>query len=211
MDVIFYFDPSCPFSWITSRWLLLVSEHRDVRVTWRPFCLALKNNELVSKPGESPHAASHRDSHRMLRVMLAAEKLHGTELITIYNASGMVRHILGEPLSDEAMKTVLHDLVLPESLLQYADDSSYDTALQHSIAEAVAVVGSDVGVPTIVFENAAGTKQGYFGPVLNELPSQEESLAIWDGLAQLATVKSFYELKRARPAGDPNVASTARC
>ena len=69
----------------------------------------------------------------------------------------------------------------------------------------------DIGVPVIVFESENGTKQGYFGPVLNELPELEESLVIFDSLSKLATVKSFYELKRTRPAGDPDVYSTARC
>jgi hypothetical protein len=106
---------------------------------------------------------------------------------------------------------MLANLGLSESLLAAADDASYDSILQDTLAEAIAVVGNDVGVPTVVFEHADGSKLGYFGPVLNQLPDPEESLAIWDGLVALATVKSFYELKRSRPSGGPDVASTARC
>lgn len=216
MNVTFYFDPSCPFSWITSRWLLVVSGRRDVRVKWRPFCLALKNDEAEPRDGEDKNAPAHRDSLRALRVLLALEKDNDVALIDGYNASGMVRHILGDSLDDRGIKFMLKEqLGLSEpvaaSLARAADDTSYDAALRASIDEAISVVGRDIGVPTIVFERDDGTKLGYFGPVLNELPSPEESLAIWDGLYRLATVSSFYELKRNRPDGDPNVVSTARC
>ena len=207
MHVTFYFDPSCPFSWITSRWLLQISNHRDVTIEWKPFSLALKNNELEQTVGES-----HRDSLRTLRVLLAIQNQHGIPLIDGYTASGMVRHIMGDPLDDAGLKTILSaHLELPESLIGTADDTAYDEELRATIDEAVAIVGNNVGVPTIAYHLSDGTKQGYFGPVLNELPEQSEGLELWDGLAKLATVKSFYELKRNRPDGDPNTASTARC
>lgn len=212
MKILFYFDPSCPFSWITSRWLLQVSAHRDITIDWRPFSLALKNDELVARDGESIHAQSHRDSLRILRVLLAAEQQHNVPLIDSYTASGMIRHILGDPLDDDGIRSVIvNQLELPESLTSAADDTSYDEILKKHIDEAVAIVGNDIGVPTIVFELESGEKQGYFGPVLGGLPELSESLQIWDGLSQLATAKSFYELKRPRPTGNPDVASTARC
>lgn len=212
MSIIFYFDPSCPFSWITSRWLLQVSAHRDITIDWRPFSLALKNDELVARDGESIHAHSHRDSLRMLRVLLAAEKQHDLSLIDGYTASGMIRHILGDPLDDDGIRSVIvNQLELPESLIAAANDDSHDKVLQQHIDEATTIVGNDIGVPTIIFELASGEKQGYFGPVLNELPELDESLAIWDGLSKLAITKSFYELKRTRPTGNPDVASTAKC
>lgn len=212
MKVSFYFDPSCPFSWITSRWLLQVSAHRDIAIDWRPFSLALKNNELVARDGESVHAQSHRDSLRMLRVLLVAEQQYSVSLIDGYTSSGMIRHILGDPLDDEGIRSVIvNQLELPESLMTAANDDSHDKVLQQHIDDAVAIVGNDIGVPTIIFELESGEKQGYFGPVLNELPELSESLTIWDGLSQLAGVKSFYELKRTRPTGNPDVASTARC
>lgn len=211
MNITFYFDPSCPFSWITSRWLLQISSHREVNVTWRPFCLAIKNDELAKKPNETRHAQSHRDSLRMLRVILAAERDHGTELIRSYTESGMIRHILGDHLDDAGIAQVISNLELPAELLAAADDTSYDTTLQHSLDEAIAVVGNDIGVPTIVFELPDGRQQGYFGPVLNELPELQDSLTIWDSLCRLAIVPGFYELKRSRPEGDPDVGSTAKC
>ena len=212
MKVSFYFDPSCPFSWITSRWLLQVSAHRDIAIDWRPFSLALKNDELIARDGESVHAQSHRDSLRMLRVLLVAEQQYSVSLIDGYTSSGMIRHILGDPLDDEGIRSVIvNQLELHESLMTAANDNSHDKVLQQHIDDAIAIVGNDIGVPTIIFELENGEKQGYFGPVLNELPELSESLVIWGSLFQLATTKSFYELKRTRPTGTPDVASTARC
>ena len=124
----------------------------------------------------------------------------------------MVRHIVGDALDDDGLRSMLTDyLHLPDTLLAAADDTSHDTELKASLDEALAVVRDDVGVPILIFTPQDGPQQGYFGPVLNELPEIEESLSIWDGLVKLATVKSFYELKRTRPAGSPNTASTAKC
>lgn len=212
MRVTFYFDPICPFSWITSRWLLQVSNEREIDITWKPFCLAMKNNEVEPSDGEDDYAQAHRDGLRTLRVLLAAGKEHDTLLIDGYTASGMVHHLMGNRLDDDGIRSMLVDhLNLPDTLLAAADDTTHDNELRTSLDEAIATVGDDIGVPTIVYELPNGTKQGYFGPVLNELPDLEESLAIWDGLSKLATTKHFYELKRNRPDGDPNTASTARC
>lgn len=213
MNVTFYFDLSCPYSWITSRWLLQVSAQRDINITWKPFCLAIKNNELEVEPSEGKNAQAHRDALRALRVLMAAHQQHGTTLIDGYTAAGMVRHILGEALDDQGIESMLRDqLQLPVELASHADDTTYDDQFQANIDEAVAVAGKNIGVPTIVYELADGTKQGYFGPVLSELPALDQSLDIWDGLAKLATVSSFYELKRDRSgSGGPDVASTARC
>lgn len=211
MKITFYFDPSCPFSWIASRWLLAVQDSRKVEVDWRPFCLAIKNDELSESSGEAEHAQNHRDAHRMLRVMLAAERDHKVPLVDSYNAAGMIRHVLGERLDDGAIQRVLAELRLSDTLLAAADDASWDARLSSLVDEAAAVAGGDVGVPVIVYRLPDGSLQGYFGPVLNALPDLDESLAIWDGLARLATAKVFYELKRTRPEGDPDTASTARC
>lgn len=212
MNVSFYFDPSCPFCWITSRWLLQVSAKRDIDVTWRQFSLALKNDSLEPRKGESEHAPTHRASHRVQRVIYKAMSEHEALPIELYSEFGMRYHIMEKPFDDEMITEVLAVKNLPANLLAAADDTSLDAALQTSIDSAVEAAGADIGVPTIVFERADGKKLGYFGPVLNELPATlEESLAIWDGLSKLATTASFYELKRSRPSGDPDVFSAARC
>ncbi len=207
----FYFDPSCPFCWITSRWLIQVSAHREIAIRWRPFSLALKNDELVARDDESEHAANHRGSHRVLRVIAAASESYADKLLDMYTLFGIKFHLVDTPFDDAMIRDVLADLELPSELARAADDETYDKALHGSMQSALDIVGNDVGVPLIVFALDDDSKQGYFGPVLNELPELEESLQIWDGLSKLATTKSFYELKRSRPGGDPDVVSTALC
>ena len=209
MNIDFYFDPSCPFSWITSRWLLVASNSRDINVSWKPFSLALKNKELAE--GDNPHRAGHLAAHRLLRVMSAAEQNNDASLSDLYTVSGLKRHVLNEDITDEFIKTILSDQNLPASLLEAVDDETYDAALQAHVDEAVSIGGSDIGVPFIVFESTDGGKQGFFGPVLQTLPPESESLDMWDGLSKLATNASFYELKRSRPQTMPDTSSTANC
>lgn len=207
----FYYDPSCPFCWITSRWLLQVSEHRDINIVWRQFSLALKNDELIQRDGEDIHAENHRGSHRLHRVIAAAVRDHGASQIDLYSEIGMRFHILEQPFDDAMIRDVLAAKNLPEQLLAAADDTSYDEYFRSEIDSAIDAAGSDIGVPTIVFADKDGKRLGYFGPVLNDLPATiDESLAIWDGLEKLATTSSFYELKRAR-SGGPDVFTAARC
>lgn len=208
--VEFYFDPGCPWCWVTSRWLLLVNEHREMEVTWRPFSLAMKNGSL-EKEEDSPYAAVHRASHRVLRVMMAAHKHHKLPLIDSYTLFGIKHHVAGFDYDKEWTINTVNELGLPKEISEAADDTSYDELLAAELQSAVDVVGEDVGVPTIVFTTPGGEKQGYFGPVIREVPELDEALRLWDGLANLATVSSFYELKRSRPSGGPNTSSNANC
>lgn len=209
MNISFYFDPCCPFCWVTSRWLLMVSGDRNINISWCPFSLAIKNDELLGK-NNSHSSDAHRSAHRVLRVMMAAQK-QGAKLIDLYTDFGIANHIAGQEFNDELIRDVLDKHKLSPDLLKAADDKSYDESLKDSIASATEIVGQDIGVPTIVFELKDGTKAGYFGPVLQDLPDKEESLKLWDALSELATSKSFYELKRNRPQGGPDVYSTAKC
>ena len=210
-SIDFYFDPSCPFCWITSRWLLKVSGQRDIDITWRPFSLALKNNELEESSDETRHAAKHRDSHRVLRIMRTAEQQNSASYVGTYTAFGQKLHIEGRDFDELTISETLKELELPDELASSAEDTSIDEYLTNEMQSALDVVGNDVGVPLIIYKLADGSKQGYFGPVLNRLPSDEDSLAIWDGLEKLATVKDFYELKRSRPKDGPDTGSTAVC
>lgn len=214
MKVTFYFDPSCPFCWITSRWLLMVRGQRELEVNWRPFSLAIKNDELsgdkTKAKGKTEHGELYRSSHRVLRVMQAAEA-KGAALIDLYTDFGIAHHIAGDDFDDALIAHVLEKHGLPADLARAADDTSYDKQLAASIQSATDVAGQDIGVPTIVFTAADGSKSGFFGPVLQALPDLDEALKLWDGLSQLATDQNFYELKRSRPSGNPDVFSTAKC
>lgn len=209
--VEFYFDPACPWSWVTSRWLLSVREHRDINITWRPFSLAIKNDSLVKKDGESPYTTKHRASHRVLRLMMEASKNHGVSLEKMYTHFGIKHHIAGFDYSDEWILATLKELDLPASLLSAGDKTDYDQELSREIDSATEVAGNDVGVPIIVFTNEKEERQGYFGPVIRTIPETKEALKLWDGLHNLATVSSFYELKRGRPDGGPDTSGPAIC
>lgn len=204
----FYFDPSCPFCWITSRWLLQVQQERDIDVTWRPFSLALKNDELGADGTDSAHGAAHRPAHEVLRVMLAAAD-RGASLIDLYSAFGRRNHVDRRSYDAAMIAEVLAELDLPADLADAATDGSYDERLQAEITSATDLGGTDIGVPFIAFHGEDGRAQGYFGPVLNEMPGTDEGLRLWDGLERLGTVSSFYELKRTRPQGGPDTRGTA--
>lgn len=210
MNIEFYFDPVCPFCWITSRWLLMVQPERNIEVLWKPFSLAIKNEELNNSQKNSKFANEHKDSHRIIRMILALNHHANISVIDAYTLFGINYHIVGKKYGNKLIESVLAQKKLPATLISYADDESLDKELTNNINEAIAIVGEDIGVPTIIFNNN-GKKQGYFGPVLQELPNKEEALKLWDGLAVLASSETFYELKRSRPSGDPNVFSTAKC
>jgi len=143
--------------------------------------------------------------------MTAAHNEHNASFIDMYSYSGVQHHVLGFAIDDELIKTMLDEFNLPSELADVADSTKYDESLQDSINSATKIAGEDTGVPTIVFTAEDGTEQGFFGPVLQELPNKNEALDLWDGLAKLASNTSFYELKRSRPDGLPDVGSTAKC
>ena len=189
----------------------MVSGHRELDIEWKPFSLAIKNKQLLPKDGESNQAIGHRQAHRVLRVMLAAAEKNDAKLIDLYTTSGIKHHVAGFAIDDDHIKEILEENHLPLELASSADDASYDASIEASVQSAVDVAGKDIGVPTIVFTNENGEKQGFFGPVLMTLPDLDEALELWDGLSKLATNSSFYELKRSRPSGGPDVFSTAKC
>lgn len=205
MNITFYFDPSCPFCWITSRWLIQVQDQRNLKIDWQPFSLAQKNGAFETDTQDT-FAAAHVAAHRVLRVIEAADADKGE----LYTAFGTRYHIYGEQYDDKCIAAVLADLHLPAELARAADSTDYDETIRGSMESAVAVAGNNIGVPVIVFD-INGKKTGYFGPVLQRLPSVTESLKLWDGLQALAANPDFYELKRTRPEGGPETASTAVC
>ena len=140
--------------------------------------------------------------------MIAAAEKEGADAGGLYTVFGAARHVDGTDFTDELISEILADSGLSADLLKAADDDGWDEHLNAELKSALDLVGDDVGVPIIAFEREDGTKQGYFGPVILTLPEEEEGLAMWDGLSNLATVETFYELKRTRPAGGPDTQST---
>ncbi len=187
----FWFDPLCPFAWITSRWMLEVEQVRDVEVTWRVMSLAYLNQD---KDIPDDYRELLKDAWQPVRVVAAAEERHGREaLLPLYTAMGTRIHHEGRKADRELIAEALAEAGLDADLVEAMDDGSFDHAVVKSHQEGIDQVGEEVGTPTIAFEGAA-----FFGPVLSRIPRGEDAGALWDGCVALAKVPYFYELKRSR-------------
>lgn len=191
----FYFDPSCPWCWVTSRWIKQVASKKLIIVSWCSFSLLEKNK------GEMPkkYLKSAQYSHSLLRVIEAARAKLGEGLVDqLYTGFGENIHNQSDYEIDSVIG-IIKELSPEESeyLISALDDTKWDKAIIKSMAEVEKIVGNDVGVPIIIFKNK-NKKVGYFGPVLSELPKMKDGLELWDGLVKLAGYEHFYELKRTR-------------
>jgi len=208
LNIEFYFDPSCPWCWVTSCWLREVSEHREINIEWLPFSLAIKNDELAGND-VTGHLDTHTIAHRVLRMIEAISGKEDLDRGLLYKEFGQSYFIDKTLNDDNFIPAVLDRLNLDANYLAEADNTAHDEKLVEHIENATAIVGDDIGVPLIVFVNELGEKQGYFGPVLQGLPDLEEGLEIWDALSKLGSTSHFYELKRARK-GRSKVKTTKR-
>ncbi len=187
----FWFDPLCPFAWISSRWILEVEEVRDISVEWHVMSLAYLNQD---KDIPDDYREMLKPAWGPVRVLIAAEQKHGRDvLLPLYTAMGERIHKGGESLDRAMISASLADAGLEPELVDAMDDASYDEAVVKSHHEGMDQVGDDVGTPTIAIEGAA-----FFGPVLSKIPRGEEAGLLWDGCVAVAKVPYFYELKRSR-------------
>ncbi len=187
----FWFDPLCPFAWISSRWILEVEQVRDIEVSWHVMSLAYLNQDR-DIPDEYREMLA--PAWGPVRVLVAAAQKHGDEvLLPLYNAMGTRIHLGKEEISRELIAAAVAEAGLEPELVDAMDDSSYDEAVATSHHEGMDQVGDDVGTPTIAIEGAA-----FFGPVLSKIPRGEEAGQLWDGCVAVAKVPYFYELKRSR-------------
>lgn len=192
MHIDFWFDPACPFCWATSRWINRVAPHRDLGVTWRPISLLFKN-EL--EPGHPFYERTRRTAD-LLRVVEAV-RAGGDEATigALYTEFG--RHIHNRQQPDFDVAAALESVGLDPAYADALTDESYDPAIKASMAEGLALTGPDVGTPLIALDTSAG-RVGFFGPVITELPSVEDSVDLWDGFVKLTDKQVFFELKRTR-------------
>jgi hypothetical protein len=205
-DLHFYFDPVCPFAWMTSKWVRMVAEQRDYTVDWRFISLRLLNSHIDYDAHFPPeYEAGHTAGLRLLRLCAATREAHGRSAIDgLYAALGAAVFDR-DPVPDEAgererrgtrefVAPVLADLGLPAALADALDDSSYDRVVQAETDEALTRTGKDVGTPILHFEPPEGV--AFFGPVISRLPSKEDAVELWDHVVGLARFGGFAELKR---------------
>jgi 2-hydroxychromene-2-carboxylate isomerase len=201
-DLHFYFDPVCPFAWMTSKWVRQVAAQRDYAVDWRFISLRLLNAHIDYASHFPPeYEAGHTAGLRLLRVATRVRAEHGREAVgPLYEAFG--RHIFEveeqpDPAvggSRERAASILAEVGLPTALADAVDDASADAEIQAETDEALSLTGKDVGTPILHFRPPEGV--AFFGPVISRLPSEEKAVDLWDHVVALAGFPGFAELKR---------------
>ncbi|MGW1294954.1 mycothiol-dependent nitroreductase Rv2466c family protein [Streptomyces sp. NPDC002533] len=200
--VDFWFDPLCPWAWMTSRWMLEVEKVRDVEVRWHVMSLAVLNEDKLDELPEEYRDMLANQAWGPVRVVIAAQQLHGDDVVgPLYTALGTRFHNNGEGPTPEAVAAALKDVGLPADLAEYAGKDTYDTELRASHQEGIDKVGQEVGTPVIAVPGADGEQVAFFGPVVTPAPKGEDAAKLWDGTLLVASIPGFYEIKRTRTQG----------
>jgi 2-hydroxychromene-2-carboxylate isomerase len=187
----FWFDPLCPFAWITSRWIGEVEGVRDIETVWHVMSLAVLNEGRDLEPA---YRESMDNAWGMVRVIIAAQQEHGQETVkALYDAMGTLIHERGEKDRALVITKALAECGLPASLAEAATSDAYDEQLRASHEEGISLVGQDVGTPVVAFNGTA-----FFGPVLTRIPRGEVAGTLWDATTAIAAYPHFFELKRSR-------------
>lgn len=193
-----WFDPACPWAWMTSRWLLEVERVRPVDVGFHVMSLSVLNE------GRDLSESYQRSMDRAwgpVRVCIAAEEKYGPDVLRdLYAALGTRIHPGGQQYGPELYRSALDELGLDPDLADAAESTEYDGALRASHERGMAPVGNDVGTPVIHVPGPDGQTVAFFGPVVTPAPKGDRAGLLWDGTLLVASTPGFFEIKRTRTA-----------
>jgi 2-hydroxychromene-2-carboxylate isomerase len=190
----FWFDPVCPWAWMTSRWILEVEKVRDISVQWNLFSLAHLNRD---KDLPEEYKSRLIRSWQSTRVIAAAQKENGSSItLPLYTAISSRIHLKKMDVGVVLFEEALTEVGLNPVLAQAMSDESLNAAIIESHERGIALVGNDVGTPIISVGGAA-----FFGPVISPAPKGEEAGKLWDGVVGVASYPGFFEIKRSRTVG----------
>ena len=192
--VDFWFDPLCPWAWMTSRWLLEVEKVRPIAPSFHVMSLAYLNQD---KDIPEEYRKMLEPAWGPVRVAIAAAQAEGDQvLLPLYNAFGHRIHLEGRSIDRQLIEEVLEEVGLPTALADAADSTAYDEDLKKSHHAGMDQVGMEVGTPVIATQGMA-----FFGPVVTPAPKGEDAGRLWDGVLLVAGTPGFFEIKRTRDKG----------
>lgn len=194
-DIVdFWFDPVCPWAWMTSRWMLEVEKVRQVRVRWHVMSLSVLNE---GRELPEPYGSLMAQAWGPVRTVVAAGHAHGEQYVRpLYDALGTRIHPGGRTDYDTVIREALAEVGLPEQLADVATSTQVDDLLRASHEAGISLVGEDVGTPVVAVNGVA-----FFGPVVTPAPIGEAAGRLWDGTVLVAGTPGFYEIKRTRTVG----------
>ena len=202
-DLDFFFDPICPWAWITSRWVVNVTEQRPYEINWRFISLWMLNEENTREWYTPEYRAGHFVGHQGLRIADALRRDAGDvdAVARWYTAVGTALHVeqqrtLSRTDTQTWYRTLLARAGFDERFLDAAEDPSHDDHIRADTELALSRAGNDVGTPILTFHPGAASEASFFGPVISKAPRGIEAVELWDAVEKLATMSGMAELKR---------------
>ncbi|CAB4541773.1 unannotated protein [freshwater metagenome] len=201
-DLEFFFDPGCPWAWVTSRWVTEVCEIRKYEVSWKFISLSMINSDRGYGPNDDYHKTIHNFGLAALRVASAARAAEGNEGVRkFYSAFGNSFHNQKkregfDNNKHKLLTEILQSGSLPTVWADSFEDETHTPVIRYETDLALSRTGKDVGTPILTFKPGAPNEGSFFGPVISKIPRGQEAVKLWDAIEVIATTSGMAELKR---------------